>query len=118
MDALKKTALLAIIVLISDAVKDTAAALQPGQSMLAKLSGYGNLVADITALVPQLGDVPAQVAALQPTDYVDLVGDLVTKLSITNPKAEAIVEASLGLLSEIAGPVLSKVEALAAAIKA
>lgn len=118
MDIQKKAALVAIIKLVADAAKDTAAALQPGQPLLAKLSGYSNLITDVEALIPQIGDVKGELNGLQPADYVELAGVLVADLALSDAKAAAIVTASLNLLGELAGPVYTKTWALIEAVKA
>lgn len=118
MDAKKQAALIALIKLVADAAKDTAAALQPGQSILAELANYENLISDITAFAGQIGDLKAEVAALKPEDYVALAAALVADLALSNEKAQSIVASTLDLAAELAGPVLTKVEAVVAAAKA
>jgi hypothetical protein len=118
MNTTQQAALLSIIKLLADASKDTIAAIKPGQQIMGRLLNYGNLVIDIEAFIPQLGNLSGLLSGLQPADYVTLAGALVTDLALTDAKAQAIVQASLALLAEVAGPVLSKTEALFAAIKA
>lgn len=118
MDQQKQAALIALIKLVADAAKDTVAALQPGQSLLVKLASYQNLISDVQALAPQVGDLKAEVAALKPEDYVALAGVLVADLALEQGKAQAIVTASLDLAAELVGPVLTKAEAVVAAVKA
>lgn len=118
MDMQKKAALVAVIKLVADAAKDTAAAIQPGQALLSRLAGYGNLVLDVEALLPQIGDLKAELAGLTPPDYVELAGVLVSDLAFSNEKAQGIVATALDLLGELAGPVMTKTLALVAAAKA
>lgn len=110
-------ALLAAIKCLADAANDTVAALKPGQSAVARLAAYYNLIPDIESLVPQIGLIPAEVAALQPADYVSLTSSLVADLAISDVKAQAIIAASLKLLTDIALTVVPDVQALLSAIK-
>lgn len=112
----QKAALVALIKLVADAAKDTAAVLQPGQAILAKLMCYENLITDVEALIPQVSGVT--LAGLTPANYIELAGVLVADLALTNEKAVAIVQASIDLATELAGPVLYKTQALIKAVQA
>lgn len=111
-------ALQSAIKLVTDAVKDVVAVIAPGQSVLAKLMQCENLIEDLTVLIPQAGQIPAEVKALAPSDAVALVDGLVVDLGISNVHAEGIVNASLKLLTDLATVIILDVEALISAIKA
>lgn len=111
------SALSQAIKLLADAVKDTMAALQPGQSAMAKLLAYSNLVPDIEALIPQIGSIGSEVGSLSPADYVTLTSQLVSDLAISDVKAQAIIASSLKLLSDLAVVILPDVQALISAAK-
>lgn len=110
-------ALKSAIKTVADAVNDTVAAIKPGQSIVARVANYYNLVADLESLVPQIGDIPAEVSALAAADYLTLTSELVTDLAVSDAKAQAIITASLKLLSDLALTILPDVEALVAATK-
>lgn len=110
------TALTSAIALVADAVTDTLVAVEPGQSIFGKLLDYENLVGDLENLLPQIGNVPAEVSALEPADVVTLVQTLVTDLGITDVKANAILAASIALLNHILTVILPDVTALITAI--
>jgi hypothetical protein len=112
----QQTALVSIIKAVADAAKDTAAAIQPGQTALGRLLAYENLIADIEAAAPALSGL--SLAGLQPADYVTLADVLVTDLSLSNAKALTLAQSCIALASTIAGPVLTQVEAVIAAAKA
>lgn len=101
---------------LADAVKDTMAAIQPGQSILGRLASYSNLIPDLEALIPQIGDIVGEASALKPEDYVTLVSLLVTDLAVTDEKAKAIIAASLKLLSDLALVIVPDAQSLIAAI--
>lgn len=104
------SALKAAIKLLVDAGKDV----QSGASVVS----YANLFPDIIALVPSIGDIPAEAKALEPADYVELVGALASDLSVTDAHSAAIISASVALLNVLVMSALPAVEALLAAIKA
>lgn len=110
-------ALKSAIKTVADAVNDSIAAAKPGQSVIARVANYYNLVADLENLIPQIGDIPAEISGLQMVDYVALVGELVTDLSVTEDKAKAIITASMKLLSDLATVIYPDVQALIAATK-
>lgn len=111
-------ALQSAVKIVADAIKDTLAALQPGQSLVAKVLDFENLVTDVAALIPVIGDIPSEVKAMAPTDAVALVDGLVVDLAISNEHAKAIAESSVKLLSDLAIVIVPDVQALIAAIKA
>ena len=107
-------ALQALIALVAAAVKDSVAALQPGENLLQKLMGYENLVPQVMALVPQIGNLSVQ--GLQPSDYVQLAENLVSNLGLSSAHAQAIMNASFKLLNDGVA-LVPDMEALVAAIK-
>lgn len=115
------SALKAAINLLADAAVDTAAVVAGGGGTLsafAALLTYKNLVPDVMALVPQIGDIPDETKSLTPADYVALVEELAKDLSLTGARAAAIANAGIYLLQELVIVALPKVEVLAAAVKA
>jgi hypothetical protein len=109
-------ALQALIAVLAAGIKDTEAALQPGESLMQKLMAYGNLAPQVMALIPQIGNI--SVAGLQPSDYVTLAESLVTDLAVSNAHAKAILDAAFQLVNDGVKYMLPDVEALIAAIKA
>lgn len=100
--------------LIADAAKDTVDS--AGESGAAKLASYQNLVADVLVLIPQIGQIPAEVSSLKPEDYVSLVEGLIARMSITDAHAQLVITAGLKLLNDIVSVVIPDVSALLAAI--
>lgn len=82
-----------LIKLIAGAMKDTVAALQPGESLLEKLSGYANLGPAMITFLPQSGSLSAEYAALSLSDDVSAVEMLVTELSFSNDHAQKVIAA-------------------------
>ena len=114
-----KPALVAIVNTLVDAGVDTAAALQPGQTLSAKIADYENLINDAVADVTTISDLPAEVKALVWTDYLDLTAQAVTRCGLTSDKAQKIVSATLQLISDAkTSGVVPDVLAVLAAVKA
>jgi hypothetical protein len=111
------TALQNLVNLIGDAAKDTVNAVGPGESFLARFSNYENLLPDFVSLASSIGEIPAEVSALQPADYVTLVEGLVSRLEITNAHAELVIQAALKLLTDAVTVIGSDVTALLLAIR-
>lgn len=111
----KQIALLSAIAIFTDGFKDVQKALEPGQSIMARVSDFQNMVPDAIAAAQAGGlqELKDEIAALQPSDYVSLTGVLVSDLEIQNAHAKAIVDASLKLLSDAAGDVLPLMAAIA-----
>lgn len=112
-DALKK-----LVKVIADAAKDTVAAAQPGESVVQRLMNYQNLVGDVIAVIPSVGEIPSEVADLSAEDYAALAKELVTDLGIADQHIAGIVNASLALVNDIIEVVVPDVNNLLAAVKA
>lgn len=112
------TALTSALNLIADAANDTIAAATAGTTAAQKVMDFENLLPDLMALIPQIGNIPAEAKALQSADYITLVESFVTRLGVTNTHAEAIIAASLKLLTDIVNVIIPDVQGLVAAIKA
>lgn len=110
-------ALQSAVNLLADAIKDTANALEPNQSMVQKLSQYQNLIGDIMALAPQIGAIPAEAKSMIASDYLTLVEGLVARLAISNQHAQQVLDAVMKLLSDVVLTVVPDVEAVIAAVK-
>ena len=111
------TALQAAIKVVADVVSDSVAAAS-ATSSAAKLADFENLLPDVMALIPQIGDVPSEASALAPADYATLVESLASDLSLPNGKVESIITAAVKLISDIATVIVPDVEAVLAAAKA
>lgn len=111
------TALKAAIKLVADAAVDTEKVIAAGSSPLAALFTYKNLIPDVLALVPQIGDIPTEAKAMVPADYVALVAEFAKDAGLSEASAGTVVNAGIDLLQELVGVVLPKVEALANAVK-
>jgi hypothetical protein len=100
-----------------DASTDTGAIIASGGSPLAALLTYRNLVPDIMALTPQIGQIPTEAKALSPADYVTLTAALAADLSLSNAAAEQVATTGIDLLQEIVIVLMPKIKALALAVK-
>lgn len=109
-------ALVALVAVIAEAAKDVEAAVQPGQTALARLMDLQGLAPKVMALIPEIGDI--SVAGLAPSDYISLAESLVSDLAISNAHAKAVVDAAFKLVVDVNQYVLPDVQALIAAIKA
>lgn len=114
----KLLGLKAAIKLLADLAIDTEKVIAAGGSPLVALFTYKNLIPDIMALAPHIGELPKSVHDLAPDDYVALVGELVKDMAITDAHAGAVISAGLAVLQELTLGVVPKVQALAAAVKA
>jgi hypothetical protein len=103
------SALQAAIKLLADAVTDVASK--------GSVLTYLGLLPDLMGLVPQIGDIPAEVKSMQPQDYVTLAESLAQDLQIPSAKVQGIIQASLVMLNALVGSVLPAVEQLVAAIQ-
>lgn len=102
------TALLAACKVLADVVNDAAA----GSSV----DGYANVLPDLMILIPQIGEIGAEAKSLATSDYETLVSQLAGYLNLGSGKAEAVLQASIKLLSDLQ-PVVVDVQALIAATK-
>lgn len=111
-------ALIDAITLLADGAKDFSQAIQGNQSFIQKLEDFENLISDGIAEAGDGGisEIKAEIASLQPADYVSLTGVLVADLGFSQPKAQAICAASLKLLGDEI-PSIADVKALIAAAK-
>lgn len=108
----------ALIILFATAVKDTVSALKPEETLLQKLSEYGNLMPGMISFVPMAGNLSAELQVLKGSvgDDVAAVEMLVTSLAFSNDHAQKIVAAAFPVL-EWAAEGEPKIVALATAIK-
>lgn len=109
------TALAGAIKLVADAAKD-ASSMTTGAGTLGAIMGFENLVPDVLAVLPEIGDIPAEVTKLTPADYLTLVDMLVTDLAVSNAHAQSIIGPSLTLLKDLVTVVLPDLKALVSAI--
>lgn len=110
------SALSNVIKLIVDAGKDTVAAIQPNQSVIGRFLAYENLIGDLFSVVPSLGEIPAEVAALSVADYAALAAVLAQDIAANNANATAVINAALKVLQDVVA-IVPDVEALVAAVK-
>ena len=111
------SALQAAIKLVADAVNASIKASGDATSAQ-KIAEYQTMIPDLLALLPKIGDIPAEVDALAPSDYASLLQSLATDLVLPNSKASGVLNASVKLLSDISQVILPDVQALVAALKA
>lgn len=111
----KQIALLSAIAVLTDGFKDIEAALKPGQSVFQRVQDFQNLIPDAIAEAQSGGidELKAEIAALQPSDYVSLAGVLVADLSIADAHANAIVQAALKVMGDVAPDVMPLIAAIA-----
>lgn len=110
-------ALKAVIKLFADAVVDTESLIKGGVSPLNALLAYKNIVPDVTALVPVVGEIPTEAKALDANDYVDLIATLVADLGITDAHAGSIADAAISLLRSVVDHVVPEIEKLMGLVK-
>lgn len=103
--------------LIVDAVNDSIKVAATGGNPLVALASYQNLIPDLMTLAPEIGEIPADVSAMNPSDYVTLVTGLVGQLGLTDAHVGTILGAALGLLQHIVADVLPSTTALIAAVQ-
>lgn len=95
-----QVALIDALSLLTSAAKDVVAALSPGQSALQRFERFQNLIPAAISAASEISDIPAEIAALQASDYASLAGVLVADLGFTNPHAQAVAAAGLKVLSD------------------
>lgn len=111
------TGLKAVVNLMADATVDTIKALAPGENPISKLVNYKNLFPDLASLFENISSIPAEVKDLNPEEYLLLVEDLVARLAISNPEAEAIVQACIKLINDSIAVLIPDTNAVIEAIK-
>lgn len=115
---MNKPALSGAVKILADGAKDVVAAMQPGDTLVDRISKFENLIPDAMAEVNQISDFGAEYASLTSDDVMDLGGELVTDLGFSSPHAIAIVNASLKLLADTkSSGVIGDVIALLHAVK-
>lgn len=110
------SALTAALNIVVDAVNDTSHALGSG-SAASSWTDYGNLLPDVMALIPKAGAIPSEVSHLGVDDAVALVEGTAAKLNLSNAKAKAVLDAAMGIFSDLMGKGKTDIEKLAAAIQ-
>lgn len=98
------SALQAALNLIADAAHDYTSA-DPANNK--DLSNYQNLLPDVLALVPKIGEIPAEIKGLTLADGVSLVTALAARVIIPEEHAEKVLNASLEVLKLIPSLVTS-----------
>jgi hypothetical protein len=101
-------ALLAACKVLADVVNDASS----GSSV----DGYANILPDLITLLPQIGELDAEAKSLQTSDYETLLSQLAGYLNLGSGKAEAVLQASVKLISDLQ-PVVADVQAIIAAAK-
>ena len=101
-------ALLAALKVVGDVVSDATAG--------AGVDGYANVLPDLITLLPQIGQISAEVKTLQPADYESLVQQFAGYLNLGTGKAEAVLAAAVKLLADLQ-PIVADVQAIIAATK-
>lgn len=101
----------ALVKLVAHAVSASVKA-AGDSSASAKIGEFQVLIPDVLALLPQIGSI--SLSGLAPADYVALVEELASDLSVPDAHAAGIINASLKLIADL----VPDVEALVAAIKA
>lgn len=114
----KLVALKAAIKFLADLSVDTEKLVAAGGNPIAALFIYKNLIPDVMALAPHIGELPKSVHDLAPEDYIALVEELVKDMAISDAHAGAVISAAIDILQEVTIGVVPKVQALAAAVKA
>src|SRR5580692_6553381 len=94
-------ALSALLKTAVDAGKDIVAAIKPGQNLTQEIANFQNLVSDAVSDVSEIGDLSAELAALQPSDYESLAAEAITDAAFTSTQAQAIAAAGVKLLGDL-----------------
>lgn len=102
--------------LIADAAHDYITSKENGST--SNFATYENLLPDVLALVPQIGEIPTEVKALTVEDGLILVNGLMARVAISDVHAEAVISASLKILNDVISVLVPDIKALSDAIKA
>jgi hypothetical protein len=86
-----------LIDIIVDAIQDGVAVMADGKIDISDLTKLSNMVPDILAAIPGLGQTPAEIADLTFDEGHQLVQHVVQKLGVSNAHALGVIEASLKL---------------------
>lgn len=92
------SALQAALDLLADAAHDYITTTPDASGGLAQ---YQNLLPDVLALVPKIGQIPAEVKGITLADGVTLVSALAARVSIPDDHAEKVLTAALEVLKLI-----------------
>lgn len=90
------------IKMLADFGLDTRELVKDGPGLIGAMMDYKNLVADLSALIPEIGDIPSEAKALTPEDYVSLVSALVADLGLTEGRTGSLITAGMDLLAALA----------------
>lgn len=104
----------AAIKLIADAVSDAVASKGDSNSVL-KAAQFENLIPDVLALLPQIGQI--SLSGLAPADYTTLLTNLAADLALPAGNTASIINASVKLLEDLTTVIYPDVLALIAAAK-
>jgi hypothetical protein len=105
----------AAIKLIADAAGDAIKASGDSSTAL-KAAEFENLIPDVLALLPQIGQI--SLAGLAPADYATLLTNLATDLALPASHTAAIINASIKVIEDLVTVVYPDVKVLIAAIQA
>lgn len=105
------SALQAAIKLLADLINDSIKA-AGDSSIPLKLEEFSNIIPDIMALIPAIGLIPTEAAALQPADYGSLVASFSNDMALPEGKAANIINASVKIISDLASIIIPDVQAL------
>ena len=100
-----------------DAAQDAQKALAPGETLVQKVEGFGNLVGDVVEDFKTVGDLGAELKSLQASDKTAQASLLEADLSHQDAHAKSEVDAALNVLGEAVNGALPNVKALIAAIE-
>lgn len=104
------SALQAAIKLLADLINDSIKA-AGDSSIPAKLEDFSNIIPDIMALIPSIGSIPSEAAAMQPADYGALVSSLAADMALPEGKAANMINAGVKIISDLASIIVPDVEA-------
>lgn len=99
-------ALIDAIKTLVDGAEDLKKSFAPGQTLLQRIEDFGNLIPDVVDNFKTVGDLGAEIKALQATDIEALAAALVSDLNLQDTKARAIADAAIAVLnSTVSGTV-------------
>lgn len=116
-EATNTEALDKLVKLIVDAFNDVENAFGQGKSGLS-FSSYGNLMMDIMSLSGDIGELPAELMALDAPTIAQLIKNVASELTINNARARDIVAQIVAMVSNLLTTTLAQAEGIAASIKA
>lgn len=82
-----------------------------------ELANHQRLIPDLFALIPVMGEIPAEAKDLDPNELAELVAHFAAELALPVGRTQRIVEASVKLIHDIVVVIVPDVQAVIEAAK-